>query len=118
MCDLITSFIHQSFQNIGDISVRSKYFSSEATKPISVQLRDVKINQTSIEDTENEKSVEDFDARKEDEKKKPVEFNENFKKVFNKITEFVVELLPPTVMGLVQVSIILQNKLLVIKPKK
>lgn len=106
------SFIHKLFQNIGDISLRSKYFSSEATKPISVQMRDVKINQTSIEDTE------DFYTSKKNEKLKPVDFNQNFKKVLKKMTDFVVELLPPTVMRLVQVSISLHNKLIYNKPKK
>ncbi|CAO1404615.1 unnamed protein product [Diamesa hyperborea] len=104
--------------NIGDISIRSKYFSSEANKPISVQLRDVKINQRLNEDIENDKNDEDFYASQKDKMKKPVKFNENFKKVFTKVTEFLVELLPPTVMGLVQflginiknISIVLLNK--------
>ena len=101
---------YKLFQNIGDINIRSKYFSSAATKPISVHLRDVKINQTVIENIENNKNDEDFNASTKEEKKKTVQFNENFKKVFTKVTEFAVELLPPTIMGLVQVSNI-PNKL-------
>lgn len=63
-----------------------------------------------IEDIENEVNDEDFYASKKDKKKKPAEFNENFKNAFKKVTTCVVELLPPTVMGLVQVSITFQNK--------
>lgn len=102
----LCSFI---FQNIGELGLKTKYFSSEYRKPLCVELEDVKINKTAENDLETlsriqlvETSCESSKMRK-DTKAVNARYVKWLQESSTSFLNYLLQFLPPTAMIMLQV---------------
>lgn len=99
-------------QTVGELGLKSKFFSSEYKKPFCISLEDVKINQLLDNDLQTKNTTqkslsqirherEEVEEGKEDDATRyKIVVRDNFKKVL----DYLVKFLPPTAMIFAQVN--------------
>ena len=106
----LKNFFH--LQTVGELGLKSKFFSSEYKKPFCISLEDVKINQLLDNDLQTKNTTqkslsqirherEEVEEGKEDDATRyKIVVRDNFKKVL----DYLVKFLPPTAMIFAQVN--------------
>lgn len=95
-------------QTIGEIGLKTKYFSSEYKKPLCIELEDVKISQSTESDLEadTQKSSKEVGCEKslkrnDDDAARYIKRAQDY---FTLSLDYILQFLPPTAMILLQVT--------------